>query len=829
MIGIVIVSHSHKLAEGVRDLALQMTGDAVKIAAAGGIDDPENPIGTDPMRVMEAIETVYDGDSIVLLMDLGSALMSAEIAIEMIDPAWQPHVHLCAAPLVEGTVAAAVQASIGADVQTVIREAESALLSKQDHLGIAPVMADTSPTPDASATAQSLTITIPNPNGIHARPAAKIVSLAADFSADLTICVNNRTASAKSMSQIALLNAKQGDEAVFFADGNDANALLDALQGLAAEHFGDITTAQTPQSAPSSHNTDLPAAVIAGLSASGGFAVGKTHHFDHHIPTVTPEPITDSEAEIIRLDAAIQEAVSNLRDQVQQMNTSGHESESAIFEAHRLMLLDSAIQQPAYEKIRSEKVNAPYAWWMSVEALADAYRRTERELVQQRAQDVLDAGARVLRILLPTQAQSKPLPAGVILVAHDLTPSDTAQLNPLNVRGIATVYGGTTSHTAIIARSMGIPAVVGVGAALLELAEDETIALDGDRGWVYTAPSTSQIATFHAEIEARTAKQRTLIAASRQPAITTDQRQIDVAANVGAPADCEPLIEQGAEGVGLFRTELLFMGRDAAPTEEEQIAAYTAAAQHLNGHPVIIRTLDIGGDKPVRYLPTVPEDNPFLGYRGVRYWLGNPDLAQTQLRAICRASADHNLKLMFPMIGTVDEFIAARALLREVQASLYAKGIAYDHQMEVGIMIEVPSAVLGADQLARLVDFASIGTNDLTQYLMAADRGNPQVASLANPFQPGVLRAIQTAVAALHAAGKWVGMCGEMAGNPLATRLLIGMGLDELSMSAPSIPQVKALIRKTSYAEAQTIAQTALTLATADEVIAYLKGVSGEV
>jgi len=375
---------------------------------------------------------------------------------------------------------------------------------------------------------------------------------------------------------------------------------------------------------------------------------------------------------------------------------------------------------------------------------------------------------------------------------------------------------------AIIARGLALPAVVGLGTAYSMLTSGQTVIVDGDKGWILPHPTAEQIAAACRTIEQQRLEQRRQRAVGQQLAITPDGRRIEVAANIGSAADAVSVAEAGADGVGVFRTELLFMSHTLPPSEAEQVQAYTTAAENVHGGSVIIRTLDVGGDKPIAYLKLPREDNPFLGYRGIRCWLERPELAETQLRAICRASAQHPIKVMFPMIGTLEEVQAACQLVRDVQAQLSDEDIDYDPNMQMGIMIEVPSAALLAEVLAAHVDFLSVGTNDLTQYLLAADRGNGYVNALVSPFQPALLRALQQVVEAAHAHGKWAGVCGEMAGDPRLTRLLIGLGVDELSMNAPAIPAIKTLIRQTNYADAQTVAAHALTLSTAAQVEAYL-------
>jgi phosphocarrier protein FPr len=524
-----------------------------------------------------------------------------------------------------------------------------------------------------------------------------------------------------------------------------------------------------------------------------------------------------------RLHTAIVAAQEELKVVQTDATRRAGASEAAIFEAHQLFLQDPALLEAARAHIFAAQLNAEAAWQQSFEAIAQDYRALPDEYLRARAADVVDVGQRVLRQLLGLALPSLDLDRPAIIIARDLTPSDTTRLDAAKVLGICTELGGSTAHSAILARSLGIPAVVALNGTLRDVPEGQIIALDGTTGQVWLHPDEERLAELAARRAAWQREQHTAKASAQQPAATPDGRVIEVVANIGGPHDTQLALECGAEGVGLFRTEFLFLDRASAPTEEEQLVAYGQVAQATGRGPLIIRTLDVGGDKPLPYLDLGYEDNPFLGWRAIRFCLDHPDLFKSQLRAILRASASYNIKLMFPMIGTLGELRRAKGMLAEVQAELCNANIAFDEDMEVGIMIEVPSAVVIADQLAAEVDFFSIGSNDLTQYVMAADRGNRRVAHLADALHPAVLRMIAQTVQVAHAAGIWVGMCGELAGNALATPVLIGMGMDELSMSAPSIPGVKAAIRQLNLERAQQIARTVVTLESAEAVQKYLE------
>lgn len=824
MVNIVIVSHSEQLAAGVRELARQMTQGNVKIAVAGGIDDPEQPIGTDAIKVLEAIQSVYSEDGVLVLMDLGSALLSAETALEFLEPEQAQHVRLCPAPLVEGALAAAVQASVGANIDAVFVEAMGALRSKQQQmpelLPPQPVQEET-----ATTTGQELRLTVSNRLGLHARPAARFVTTANRFQATIEVRKGQQRANAKSINQVATLGARQGDEIVVSAAGPDASAALAAMQALADDNFGDRDDElqQPPQPSLPQPAAQPAGDKLSGIGASPGIAIGPLRHYAPRLPEVEIEPAQNSEQEWQELENAIDASIAELENLHNAMSTGPASAEAEIFDAHVLILRDPDLRDRVRTQIYGRAIAAPGAWQESIGELAREYEAIQDEYMRARAADVRDVGARVLSHLIDFEAPTLDLSSPSIIAARDLTPSDTARFDPAVVLAVCTELGGATSHSAILARALGIPAIVGIGPAVHELAEGQIVAVDGDAGILWLQPEEEALATLKERRRQLREEREQLQKHALEPAITTAGHRIEVAANIGGPQDVTLALEQGAEGIGLFRTEFLFLERAQAPTEDEQFAAYRQVAVAMDQRPVIIRTLDVGGDKPISYLDLAAEENPFLGWRGIRFCLDNPQVFLPQLRAILRAGHGYNVKIMFPMIGAVSELLAARALLRQAQDELKREGQQFDEAMEVGIMIEVPSAVSIADQLAPEVDFFSIGTNDLTQYVMAADRGNRRVANLADALQPAVLREIARTIKAGHDAGIWVGMCGELAGVPLATPLLVGLGLDELSMNAPAIPQVKAHIRATSQQDTRHLVEQVLSLPDAQQVRAALQ------
>ncbi|AFY40930.1 phosphoenolpyruvate--protein phosphotransferase [Nostoc sp. PCC 7107] len=830
MVGIVIVSHSKQLALGVQELAAQMVQGKVAIAVAAGIEDAENPLGTDALKIYEAIASVFSDDGVLVLMDLGSAVMNAEMAVEFLPEAHQKQVYLCEAPLVEGAIAAAVAAAIGKNIQQVMAEARGALSAKATQLGItiaADVNSHIQPTKSTAYPSREIRLTVSNRLGLHARPAAQFVATAAKFQSQIQVqnlTRNSPVVRGDSINQVTTLGVRQGHELLITATGVDADAALAALQTLFANNFGEDNTAVVSPPTIQQQATPATHGELSGIAASPGVAIAPVIHYQPAPVTVTQYHVDDPELEWQRLQSAIHTAQQEIQTIFSQASLQIGDTEAAIFDAHLLFLEDPVLLETVQQRIMEHHLNAEAAWQAVVEEVATSYRTLEDAYLRERVEDVVDIGQRVLRLLAGNAATSLYLAEPAIIVATDLTPSDTAALDPRKVLGICTVSGSATSHSAIIARTLGIPAVLGVNPEVLRLEDGTLMGLDGESGKAWVEPEADILTILETKREAwQTAKQEALTKA-HQPAITRDGKQINILANIGSIADVQAAVAGGAEGVGLLRTEFLYLDRTTDPTEEEQLTVYQAIAQVLDNRPLIIRTLDVGGDKPLPYLRVgLHEANPFLGWRGIRFCLDHPELFKTQLRAILRASAEHNIKVMFPMIATVTEVRAAKAILGEVQTELRQAGIAFDENLPVGVMIEVPAAVAIADQLAAEVSFFSIGTNDLSQYVMAGDRNNPRVAYLADALHPAVLRMIQQTVQAAHAAGIWVGLCGELAAEPTAAGILLGLGLDELSVNPQAIGIIKQAIAKLTVTQAEAIVVTALQLDSANDVRALVQ------
>jgi len=781
------------------ELARQMGGPDVAIEAAGGMED--GSIGTDAARVMEAIQRAMSDDGVLVLMDLGSALMSAEMAVEMLGA---DRVALSEAPLVEGAVAAAASARGGASLEEVRLEARGALDMKAAQLGVSGLGSPVSePVAEADASAR---VHVVNEIGLHARPAALVVELAGRFDADLRLAKpGGPTVSAKSLTGLMTLSARRGDELEVSASGPQAAEAVAAFEELANEGFGEgvaVVAEPSHESRVTSHEAPSAGTTLQGIPASAGFAIASARQLASH---AGPPPKRDAEPpdiELRRLDEAreaARSAIESDRDRVAQRTGP---AEAAIFSAHLALLDDEALLARAREGVRSG-ATAEAAWYDATQAAAADTRALDDPLLQARAIDIEDTGQRVVAALTGDVAEG-PAAEGIV-IASELTPADAAALDPELVRGIATAHGTATAHAAILARALGLPAVVGLGEAVLAIPDGTPLLLDGGSGELTVSPPEDVVSDAREQSERAAARHAAALERAHEPAKTADGTRIEVAANLGGAGGAAAAVELGAEGVGLLRTEFLFLDRPELPSEDEQVETLAQIARELAGRPLIVRTLDVGADKPLPSVPMAPEANPFLGLRGLRLGLREPELLATQLRAILRVAAEHPLRVMFPMVATADEVGRALGALAEARTQT---GI--DAPLETGIMVEVPAAALQARELAERLDFFSIGTNDLTQYTMAAERGNEHVADLLSGPQPAVLRLIHETVQGALAHDRWVGVCGELAGDPDAAVLLVGLGVTELSMAPPLIPEVKAALRSVSLEEARERARRAL-------------------
>lgn len=660
--------------------------------------------------------------------------------------------------------------------------------------------------------AESQSVKVQLPAGMHARPASLIVAMAKNFRATIEILKEAKAANAKSVVGIMSLEIGFGDAVRFRASGEDADKAVHEM----AEFIHDLREAAEPV-AKTSPTPARPRSrdpnVLSGVGISPGLAIGRVHQVRGETFQISEKSNLNAPQEKTLLNKAIGAAREDLSALVAQVKSqTGDASRAAIFTAHQELLEDPDLMSAAFGLIDQGK-SAAFAWNQASEGQASRLSRLNNELLANRANDLRDVSRRVLSQLVPKSSHSSlSLPENAILIAENLTPSETVQLDRSKVVGFCTTTGGATSHVAILARSLGLPALAGADPAVLSLPEGMEVVLDGEMGELRRDPTSAQKAEVTRLQNENLERRKAALEMAHEPAKTRDGKQIEVAANIGSAEDARQAIELGADGVGLLRSEFLFLERDEAPSEDEQFRVYQEIADILGERPLVIRTLDVGGDKPLRYLPMPAEENPFLGVRGIRIGLVRPEILRTQLRAILRVSSEAKIHIMFPMISTLEELHQAKSILEEERAKLKAKPVS------VGIMVEVPSTALMADVFAPEVDFFSIGTNDLTQYTLAMDRGHKDLAKQVDALHPSVLKLIQMTAQAGLKHKKWVGVCGGLASDLNAVDILLGLGVRELSVSLPSIPLVKSKVRESALPEAETLAREVLSLKNGAEV-----------
>lgn len=683
-------------------------------------------------------------------------------------------------------------------------------------------------------TVTSDAVIVPNPAGLHARPAAVLSSLASAYRSEIRLKRGDDQGNAKSVMAIMGMEVGLGHKVQVIAHGPDAEEAAEALAAALRDGLGEEGVqpwsgpepeagAAAPEPAPSaaavpslgrrrSEDPDL----LLGVAASPGLGVGTVLRVVREDIDVTEEA-SDRHRERRTLNDALDRALVQLENLENRLKQDADADKAAIFAAHREILRDPDLLDLASSTIDKGK-SAAFAWRRAYTTYADRLAASKNELLAQRATDVRDVGQRVLEEVTGQRREKPEIPAGTILVAEDLTPSDTASLDRTRVVGFCTVAGGASSHVSILARSLDIPAVAGIEPRALDIPDGTLVILDGAQGTLRMNVTEDDVARIRRHQERMAARRAEELTHADEPATTLDGHHVEVVANIGNLEDARTAMTKGAEGVGLLRSEFIFLGRTRAPSEDEQAQIYTDIAASLKpGQPLVIRTLDVGGDKPLPYLPIAPEENPFLGERGIRVGLDRPEILRTQSRAILRAAdAGARINVMFPMIATLEDFRRAKAIFEEEREAL---GVA---PVPVGIMVEVPSVAVMAPQFAAEVDFFSVGTNDLTQYTLAMDRGHPKLAPQVDGLNPAVLGLIGQAVVAAHAAGRWVGVCGGIASDPQAVPVLVGLGVDELSVSVPAIPSVKAQIRNLTLTQCQELAAQALTRDSAASVRALV-------
>jgi len=660
-------------------------------------------------------------------------------------------------------------------------------------------------------------IALANAHGLHARPAKILAQLAKSFDGDVRVRIldsGENPVSAKSLSKLLSLGVRRGQVLEFIAEPSVANDALPALIAAVLEGLGEEIEPLPTESAPSpiaalvEKHLSAPAAgsQLQAVPAAPGIATGPAHV---HVLPVFDYPLRGEyyHAEHERLQGALIQVRDDIGNLIQRSTAKAIRE---IFVTHQEMLDDPELVDEVVLRLKTGE-SAAAAWTRVVEAAAQQQEQLKDALLAERAADLRDVGRRVLAQLCGVDDLVEP-EEPYILVMDEVGPSDVARLDPARVAGILTARGGATAHSAIVARALGIPALVGAGDAVLLIKSGTPLLIDGQRGRLDVAPDEQTLQRALLDRDTREVRLKAAAALRMEPAITQDGHAVEVFANIGDSAGTPAAVEQGAEGIGLLRTELLFMAHSSAPDEATQEAEYRRVLDDLKGRPLVVRTLDVGGDKPLPYWPIDKEENPFLGVRGIRLTLQRPDVMESQLRALLRAADNRPLRIMFPMVGTVEEWRQARDMTERLRLEIPVV------DLQLGIMIEVPSAALLAPVLAKEVDFFSVGTNDLTQYTLAIDRGHPTLSAQADGLHPAVLQLIDITVRAAHAQGKWVGVCGELAADPLAVPVLVGLGVDELSVAARSVGEVKACVRELNLSGARQLAQNALTVGSAAEV-----------
>lgn len=796
-VGIVVVSHSRPLARAAVGLAQEMLhGKAVRISIAAGLDD--TTLGTDASAILDAITSADSGDGVLVLMDLGSAVLSAELALELLDDDVRARTVLCPAPLVEGLVVAAVAAAGDAALDEVAAEASGALAGKTAHLE--PV---TPPAPaDHTAEPDELTgsFVVNNPHGLHARPAARFVAEVRRRDARVRIRnprVGPPWVDGGSLSRIATLAVRCGDEVELRVSGGQAHETLQHLLSLAARNFDEDLTEAPP--AP-------PATAHAPIGAGPGMGVGPAYSARSQTPDVPDTPAADPAAEWRRLGTAIADTRRTIGALRAATSRDVGEAEASIFDAHQLLLDDDALLGAARARIEQGE-NAAAAWSQAVATLAAEFDALPDPYLQARAEDVRAVGDQVLRAMLGTEGDAAA--ASGVLVAGDLTPAEAAELDPQRVVAVLLAFGSPHAHNVILLRAKGIPVIVGAGPGVLGIPDGTVVAVDATRGEFIVDPPADVREQFRQEAEALTRRRQAALQRAGEPAVTRGGRTVAVGANIAGVEDARAAAALGADHAGLIRTEFLFLGRRQAPDVDEQLAVYRKIAESLGDRRMTLRTLDVGGDKPLEFLPAAAELNPYLGVRGIRLSLAHPDVFSDQLLAMAKLAQDIPLSVMFPMVTTLDELFAARRLLDD---AVRRAGPRPPTGLQVGMMVEVPAAALKSAAFSRHVDFLSIGTNDLSQYALAADRNNDAVAGLGDTFDPGLLHLIAATCRGAAGAAS-VSVCGEFAADARAVPLLIGLGVDALSVTPPAIPTTKEAVRAVDDRHATETAEAALAAA----------------
>jgi multiphosphoryl transfer protein len=829
MVGLVLVSHSRRLAEATVDLIKRTIGPDISIAAAGGVGDDRSELGTDALDIQEAILKVRSPEGVLVLMDMGSAILSAETAKELVSFEMTDPLVLCSAPLVEGSIAAAVQIQIGSALTEVTAAAQQGLTPKQEQL------ADTALLPQPATSNERelipteirtegkvLEVTIQNEHGLHLRPAANLIKTLAPFKA--TVQIENLSAkrgpiAAKSLVDLARLQIRQGDQVRLNIAGPDQEAALSAIHGLVQTNFGD-------NAAPAA-KTPWPAAVPATgqpFPVSAGIAIGHPifiEQLEPPIPSYTVPDEPTAAVEFEKLQGALKSAEKAFTSRFERLQAQLDPETLAILEAQQLILTDQTIIAEVRKRIHDQHENAAQAWHSVLTGLAAEQEAVSDEYLRARAADFREIRSLVLtelredteKIVLPDNGSN------AILVCDELTPSLADTIGSTAIQGVLQLHGGATSHGAILARALRLPSIGGAASSGDQIRHAASVAFDGEKGTLWIDPSSELRATIKAAQAASRSAFEVALSQSRQPAKTKDGLLINIAANAGTREDAASALRYGADSIGLFRSEFLFQKFDQLPSEAKQLSAYQDALAPFGSRLVTLRLLDIGGDKPLPFLTVPHEANPFLGVRGIRLLFQNPQFCRSHLRAVLRLAADHQIRILVPMVTDHSELVQLRKLFEELHQDLVSEKLPHKWPAPIGAMIETPSAAVLAAQIATECDFLSFGTNDLTQYVLCAERGNPALNRYADALHPAVLRICRPAIEAAQNRRISVSVCGEIGSDPKAVPILLGLGLRDLSVTAAAVPNIKALVRELDVSRISTrLAEQFNTFGTAADV-----------
>ena len=801
MVSLVFISHSRALAQSAVDLVRQTVAPDLPLAFCGGAGFEHQELGTDAIDIQDAILSVFSEAGVLVLMDMGSAILSAETARELLAPDQQEKIRLTSAPLVEGGIAAAVQAQLGSPLDEVARAARESLLPKQEQVQDTVATNEAAGVPANAEGKPFIELTIENEHGLHLRPAATLIK--ALHAASGSVLVENRSAkrgpvAAKSLVDLTRLQIRRGDIVRFTVLDRDSQPIIETIRSLVADRFGESESAPIVDTTPRDATKPFP--------VSPGIAIGKPELLERPMPVLptyradTPDAI---EVEIAKLNDALAGATKEFDQRIDRLRSSLGADELGMFEAQRLILSDPTIVQDVESKIRADHLNAASDFHDILSRHVAEQEASDDSYFRARAADLREI-ERLIIGRLTNQAENEPatqpFSQPTILICDELTPTLAEELQRISVVGVIQLDGGTTSHGAILVRALGIPTIGGARSLFQKLRSAHRVLFDGSQGLVWIDPEPALEAELTEKQEKEQKQRQVNLEASREPALTLDAVHVEFEANASSAAEISLARDSGATGIGLFRSEFLFQRFAAKPTEEDQLAAYRdAVAPARESMQVTIRVLDIGGDKPLKFLSIPSEANPFLGVRGLRLLEANPDFFRSHLRAILRLASSVSVRLLLPMVTELSEVLATQDLLKKVAAELAEEKLPHAWPIPVGVMIETPSAALLVDQLAAHVDFFSLGTNDLTQYVLCAERGNPALSRFSDAVHPAVYRLCERVIAIASDRQVKVSICGEVALQSLPVWL--GIGLRNFSVTPSSIPTMKALVRKLKLAD----------------------------